>query len=72
MINVLKFRTCFSFCSLADEMLVIRAEVHKKLARTANRKDLGQSDLGLLCYSRPFWHATSDQQNLRASPVYSL
>ena len=31
------------------------------LARIANREDPGQSDLGLLRLSRPFWQATSVQ-----------
>ena len=42
-----------------NEMLVIRAEIHKVLARIANIEGHNQqSDLGLSCLSRPFWHAT--------------
>ena len=45
-------------------MLVIRAGIHKMLARIANREDPDetaskkQSHLGLPCLSRPFWQAT--------------
>ena len=40
------------------------------LVRIANRKDLlqKQSDLGLHCLSRPFWHATS-VQNLKTFTI---
>ena len=37
-INVLTFRTLFSFCS-QDKSLVIGVEIHKMLVRIANRKE---------------------------------
>ena len=47
---------CFSFFLFSNKMLVIRAGIHKMLVRIANREDLKeQSDMGLLCLSRPFW-----------------
>ena len=42
MVNVLKFRTLFSFCS-QKKMLVIRAETQKMLLRKANREDPDQT-----------------------------
>ena len=32
------------------------------LDRIANREDPGQSDLGLPCFSRPFWQTSSVQK----------
>ena len=41
-------------------MLVFRAGIHKMLAIIANRQFPDKSfDLGLHCFSKPFWHATS-------------
>ena len=40
-------------------MMVNRARTHKLLVRIANREYQKQSDLGLLCLSRPFWQATN-------------
>ena len=41
---------------LSNNILVIRADIHKMLARITNREDpeQKQSDLGLNCLSRPF------------------
>ena len=55
-------------------MWVIRAGIHKKLVRIANREDPDQtafqkqSDLGLHCLSRFFWQVTS-VQNFRTFTV---
>ena len=51
-------------------MLVIMVEIHKMLARIANRED-PESDLGLHCLSRPFWQATS-VRNFRTFTVGAL
>ena len=40
MVNVLKFRTLFSFCS---KKMVIRAGIHKMLVRITNRGDPDQT-----------------------------
>ena len=55
-VNVKKFQT-------------LRAEIHTRLVRITNREDPDQkqSDLGLCCLSKPFWHATS-VQNFRTLP----
>ena len=62
-INVLKFRT--HFFPFSNEMLVIKAGIHKILLRIANRKEPDQtvfqkkpSDLDLNHLSRPFWQPT--------------
>ena len=56
-VNVLKFRTLFSFCS------------HNMFVRIANRKD---PDLGLHCLSRPFWQATCVQNFTILTSVLGL
>ena len=55
-------------------MLVIRAGIHKMLVRIANREgpdQKKQSDLGLPCLSRPFWHGFS-VRNLRTYTIYPI
>ena len=40
MVNVQKFQTLFSF---SNKMLIIRAGIHKKYLRIANREDTDQT-----------------------------
>ena len=54
MVNVLKFRTLYSFYSQIK--MVFKARNLRMLIRLANGKD---PDLGLPCVSMPFWLATS-------------
>ena len=57
-------------------MLIIRAGIYKMLVRIANSEDLDrlllqkQCNLGLHCFSRPFWQASS-VGNFRTSTIIS-
>ena len=42
------------------------------LFRIANREDLDQSDLGLLCLSMPFWQAASVQDSRTFTVITDL
>ena len=43
-VNVLKFRTLFSLCSLfSNKILIVKAEVHQMLVRIANKEDPDQT-----------------------------
>ena len=44
MVNVLKFLTLFSFCSLINKNLGIKVGNHKTYVRIANRGDPDQTD----------------------------
>ena len=46
----------------STKMLVIRAGIHKKFLKLANREEPDQANLVLHCFSRPFWQATSVQK----------
>ena len=73
MVNVHKIWNTFIFMSL-NEILFIRAGIHKMLFRLANREDPDQTDSseavwsGSALLSRPFWQATSGR-NFRTFTV---
>ena len=73
-VNVLKFRTFFSFL-FSNKIFVFKHGICKMLVRKQTGKTLlrlllqKQSDLGLCCLSRPFWQAAS-VQNFRTFTVY--
>ena len=74
MVNVLKFRTLFSFCSEIKHWLfgleLTKCSSEKQTGKTLIRLLLQkQSDLGLPCLSKPFWQATS-VRNFRTFSVH--
>ena len=67
------------FWYFSGKMLVNRTRIHKRLVRIANREKIKhlkkQSDLGLHCFSRPFWQAISVQNFrtfLRMTGTYKI
>ena len=50
------------------------AGIHKIIVRIANKADPNQtaSDLGLLCFSRPFWQATYYKISVQSFRTFTI